>query len=61
MKRTSLESMDNLAVNRRRFLGAALGAFAISPFGFSSMQLAASLSGSLTKEQREQHDTVAGL
>jgi carbonic anhydrase len=53
MKRTLRESLDNLALDRRRFLGAALGACAISPFGFSSMQLAASLSGSLTKEQRD--------
>ena len=54
MKRTSCESEDNLAVDRRRFLGTALGACAISPpLGFLSMQLAASMSGSLTKEQRD--------
>jgi carbonic anhydrase len=53
MKRTSRESGDNLAVDRRRFLGAALGACAISPLSSWSMQLAASMSGSLTKEQRD--------
>jgi len=53
MRRTSCESVHNLAVDRRRFLSA-LGACAIGPrFGFSSMQLAASMSGSLTKEQRD--------
>jgi carbonic anhydrase len=54
MKNTSRESVDNLALDRRRFLSAALGACAISaPLGFTSMQFAASLSGSLTKEQRD--------
>jgi carbonic anhydrase len=53
MKRTSRESMDHAAVDRRRFLGAALGACAISPLGSWSMQFAASMSGSLTKEQRD--------
>jgi carbonic anhydrase len=53
MKKQSCESVGNLAVDRRKFLGAALGACAISPLGFSSMQFAASLSGSLTKEQRD--------
>jgi len=54
MKRASSESGDSLAVDRRRFLGAALGACAISPsLGLLSMQLAASMSGSLTKEQRD--------
>ena len=53
MKRTLLESMNKLAVDRRRFLGAALGACAISPLGSWSMQFAASMSGSLTKEQRD--------
>ena len=42
------------AVDRRRFLSAALGACAMSvPRGFVSMQLAGSMSGSLTKEQRD--------
>jgi carbonic anhydrase len=53
MKRASRKSVDSLAVDRRRFLGAALGACAISPLGSSLMQLAASMSGSLTKEQRD--------
>jgi len=54
MRITSCESVDNLAVDRRRFLGRALGACAISPpLGFLSMQFAPSMSGSLTKEQRD--------
>jgi hypothetical protein len=53
MKR-SYESVDNGAVDRRKFLSTALCACAISPsVGFLSMQLAASTSGSLTKEQRD--------
>jgi len=53
MKRTSREPLDSLAVDRRRFLSAALGACAISPFSSLHLQLAASMSGSLTKEQRD--------
>jgi len=54
MKKTSYESVDNQAVDRRRFLGSALGAWAISPpVGFWSIQLSTSMSGSLTKEQRD--------
>jgi len=54
MKKTSCESMNNLAVDRRRFLSTALGACSISPpLGLLSMQLAASTSGSLTKERRD--------
>jgi carbonic anhydrase len=54
MKVTSYQSVANGAVDRRRFLSAALGACAISaPLGLVSMQLAASMSGSLTKEQRD--------
>jgi carbonic anhydrase len=54
MKRTPRKSVDNLTVDRRSFLGTALGACAISPqLSFSPMQLAASMSGSLTKEQRD--------
>jgi carbonic anhydrase len=50
----SYESVDNGAVGRRKFLSTALCACAISPsVGFLSMQLAASMSGSLTKEQRD--------
>jgi carbonic anhydrase len=52
-KKASNESVDRLAVDRRRFLGVALGACAINPLGPSSTQLAASMSGSLTKEQRD--------
>jgi carbonic anhydrase len=53
MKR-SYESVDNGAVDRRKFLSTALCACAISPsVGFLSMQLAASMSGSLTKAQRD--------
>jgi carbonic anhydrase len=54
MKRTACESSDDGVVDRRKFLCAALGACAIStPLGLVSGQLAASLSGSLTKEQRD--------
>jgi carbonic anhydrase len=53
MKRTSPESVDNLAVDRRRFLGAAIGACAIGPHAPLFMQFAPSMSGSLTKEQRD--------
>jgi carbonic anhydrase len=54
MKKSSYESRGNGALDRRRFLGAALGACALSaPLGVVSMQFAASMSGSLTKEQRD--------
>ena len=54
MKRTLCGSVDNPTVDRRRFLGAALGACAISPsLGFLYMQLAGGKSGSLTKAQRD--------
>lgn len=54
MKRTPYESLDHVAVDRRRFLGTALGACAITArLGFVSTQLAASMSESLTKEQRD--------
>src|SRR5258708_4499449 len=47
MKRTLCESVGNPAVNRRRFLNAALAACTIGPpLGFLSMQLAASRAGS---------------
>jgi hypothetical protein len=50
----SYELVDNVPVDRRRFLSTALGACAISPtLSFLSMQLAASMSESLTKEQRD--------
>lgn len=54
MKGTSYMPVNDGAVDRRRFLSAALGACAMSvPRGFVSMQLAGSMSGSLTKEQRD--------
>jgi carbonic anhydrase len=53
MKNTSEVSLHTFAVDRRRLLGAAFGACVISRLGSSSMQLAASMSGSLTKEQRD--------
>jgi carbonic anhydrase len=53
MKRILRESVNNLAVHRRRFLGSAFCACTISRLDSSSMQLAASMSGSLTKEQRD--------
>ena len=54
MKKTSYVSGDNGALDRRSFLGTALGACVISaPLGLVSVQLAASMSGSLTKEQRD--------
>ena len=53
MARTPCEPVKNLAADRRRFLCAALGTCAISPLGLASMQFAASLSESLTKEQRD--------
>src|SRR5580704_18510199 len=54
MKGTSHRSVDNGVMNRRRFLSTALGACAISaPLGFVYTQLPASMSRSLTKEQRD--------
>jgi len=54
MDNKSHQSADNLALDRRRFLGTALGACAIcSPLHFSPMQLAVSMSASLTKEERD--------
>ena len=55
MKMTTHASVENLAVDRRRFLfhGAALGACAISPLGPLPIQFASSMSTSLTKEQRD--------
>jgi carbonic anhydrase len=47
-------TLDSRMVSRRNFLGAAMGACAIAPFGsFSMLQLAGNGSGSLTKEQRD--------
>ena len=53
MKRILRESVNSLAADRRRFLGAALAACVISPLSCWSMQLAANMSESLTKEQRD--------
>ena len=54
MKKTSCRSVDNRGLDRRKFLGAALGACAISPsLRFFSMQLAGNTGGSLTKAQRD--------
>jgi carbonic anhydrase len=53
LKKILRESVIELAVGRRRFLGAALAACAFSPLNSWSRQLAASMSGSLTKEQRD--------
>src|SRR5580700_6590181 len=47
-------TMSHGSVDRRRFLTAAVGAYAAcTPVGPVSIQLAASGSGSLTKEQRD--------
>jgi carbonic anhydrase len=54
MTNSSRDPGDHLAVDRRKFLGAALAACAVSPAATAwPMQLAPSLSGSLTKEQRD--------
>jgi carbonic anhydrase len=53
MKGTSYKPVNDGALDRRRFLSA-LGACCVSvPLGSVSMQLAGSMSGSLTKEQRD--------
>ena len=52
VKGISFSSADNFAVDRRVFLSTALGACAAGP-PLLSMQLAASMSESLTKEQRD--------
>lgn len=54
MKKSLGRSVENRGVDRREFLGAALGACALSPsLGFLSVQLGGSASGSLTKAQRD--------
>jgi carbonic anhydrase len=53
MKKTFDESLRNGAVDRRSFLSAAFGACAIAPLAPLSLQLATSLAGSLTKEERD--------
>jgi carbonic anhydrase len=47
------KSVDNRIVDRRSFLTRTLGACAIAPLTPLTMQLATSLAGSLTKEQRD--------
>jgi carbonic anhydrase len=49
----SYESVDNQAVDRRRFLSTALGGCAITRLRFSAIQLGGRTSGALTKEQRD--------
>src|SRR5215469_1751208 len=54
MKTTPGKSLGCQSSGRRAFLGASLGACALTPFvRLSFIQLAANLSGSLTKEQRD--------
>jgi carbonic anhydrase len=53
MRRRSDESLENRAMDRRNFFRTALGTCAITPLSLSSMQLAPSGTGSLTKEQRD--------
>jgi len=54
MTRTSDESLNNSALDRRRFISAALGTCAICPSVVAaSTQLAATLSRSLTKAERD--------
>ena len=54
MNRTSDEFLNHGAVDRRRFLGAALGACSMClPLGVSALQLAPDMSRSLTKAERD--------
>ena len=54
MRATKGRSLESQQLCRRDFLGASLGACAITPFArLSFVQLTTSLSGSLTKEQRD--------
>jgi carbonic anhydrase len=53
MKERSDKSVDKAAVDRRSFLSVALGSCAITRLAPLSLQLATSLAGSLTKEQRD--------
>jgi carbonic anhydrase len=53
MKERSDKSVDKAAVDRRSFLSVALSTCAITPLATRSLQLATSLAGSLTKEQRD--------
>ena len=53
MKERSGKSLDKAAVDRRRFLSAALSTCAITPLAPLSLQFATSLANSLTKEERD--------
>src|SRR5580765_7433307 len=54
MNRTSDEFLNHGTVDRRRFLGAALGACSMClPLGVSALQLAPDMSRSLTKAERD--------
>ena len=53
MKERSDKSVGKAAVDRRTFLSVALGTCAITPLAPLSLQLATSLAGALTKEQRD--------
>ena len=53
MKERSDKSADKAALDRRSFLSVALSTCAITPLAALSLQLATSLAGSLTKEQRD--------
>jgi carbonic anhydrase len=54
MSKTNGKSLGSGYLRRRDFLGASLGACTVTPFGHVSLlQLATSLSGSLTKEERD--------
>src|SRR5580704_8353105 len=53
MKERTDKSINTVAVDRRSFLSVALGTCAITPLAPLFLQLATSLAGSLTKEQRD--------
>ena len=54
MKTPNGQCLGSPYLRRRDFLGTSLGTYAVAPFaGLSLVQLATSLSGSLTKEQRD--------
>src|SRR5580692_4660529 len=53
MKERSDKSADKAALDRRSFLSVALSTCAITPLAALSLQLATSLAGLLTKEQRD--------
>jgi carbonic anhydrase len=53
MKNLTQKYVDDRSLGRRGFLSATLGTCAIAPMATLSLQLATSLGGSLTKEQRD--------